>query len=93
MENIQLVGMTAKELQDAVGVYYNQEILNPDGTPAPVAPVTYLPANIINNTIRAFTTTGLTANGYNAGQAPTGSFIAPVGYGNCQQRSLGHAVS
>lgn len=88
MENIQLVGMTAKEFQDAVGVYYNQTITQPNGATS-VANVTYLPTDIINNTIRAFTTTGSTASGYAAGQAPTGRFIAPAGYGNCQQRTNG----
>jgi Carboxypeptidase regulatory-like domain len=89
LENVQLVGMSAKDLQKSIGVYYNQTILNPNGTVASVAPVTYLPADIINNTIRAFTTTGLTTNGYNAGSAPSGSFIAPAGYNNCQQRAPG----
>ncbi|HJT28145.1 MAG TPA: carboxypeptidase-like regulatory domain-containing protein [Pyrinomonadaceae bacterium] len=92
MENIQLVGMTAKELQDAVGVYFNQTI---NGT---VVPVSYLPADIIENTIRANTfeaprppTATLPANstGYPLGQAPTGRYIAPAGFGNCQQRTLG----
>ena len=88
MENIQLVGMTAKELQDKIGVYYNTTITQPNGATS-IANVTYLPADIIANTIRAFTTTGNTATGYATGQAPTGQFIAPVGYGNCQQRTLG----
>ncbi len=88
MENIQLVGMTAKQLQKAVGVYYNQTITQPNGSTT-VANVTYLPADIISNTIRAFTTTGTTTTGYAAGQAPSGQFIAPAGYNNCQQRSLG----
>lgn len=88
MENIQLVGMTAKELQKSVGVYYNQTIVQPNGATS-IAPVTYLPAEIINNTIRAFTTTGGTTTGYLAGQAPSGQFIAPAGFANCQQRSLG----
>jgi hypothetical protein len=88
MENVQLVGMTAKELQKKIGVYYNTTVTQPNGTTS-VANVTYLPADIINNTIRAFTTTGATTSGYLAGQAPTGAFIAPVGYGNCQQRTLG----
>lgn len=88
MENVQLVGMTAKELQDAIGVYFNTTVTQPNGTPS-LANVTYLPADIINNTIRAFTTTGSTATGYNSGQAPTGRFIAPAGYGNCQQRTAG----
>lgn len=88
MENIQLVGMTVKELQDSIGVYYNQTVTQPTGATS-VANVTWLPTDIINNTIRAFTTTGLTTNGYNAGAAPTGRFIAPAGYNNCQQRSPG----
>lgn len=88
MENVQLVGMTVKDLQKAIGVYYNQTITQPTGATS-LANVSYLPSDIINNTIRAFTTTGLTTNGYNAGAAPTGRFIAPAGYGNCQQRSLG----
>ena len=87
MENIQLVGMTAKELQKAVGVYKNQSLNTAD--PTLLTPVTYLPPDIIINTIRAFTTTGLTTTGYNAGAAPTGRFIAPAGYGNCQQGSPG----
>jgi hypothetical protein len=95
MENIQLVGMTAKDLQDAIGVYYNQTITQPNGTSA-VANVTYLPTDIIENTIRAFTTTGVgitAANqtGYAAGQAPTGRFIAPAGYNNCQYRNNAEA--
>jgi hypothetical protein len=88
MENVQLVGMTAKELQDAVGVYFNQTITQPSGATS-IANVTYLPADIISNTIRAFTTTGSSVTGYGAGQAPTGKFIAPAGFGNCQQRSPG----
>ena len=87
MENVNFVGMTAKELQKAVGVYYNQQL--PNGT---VIPVSYLPTDIIVNTIRAFTPATPSATnttGYPLGQAPTGRFIAPAGFGNCQQRSLG----
>ena len=88
MENVQLVGMTAKELQDAIGVYFNTTVTQPNGATS-VANVTYLPSDIIDNTIRAFTTTGNTISGYNANQAPTGRFIAPAGYGNCQARTAG----
>ena len=88
MEGVQLVGMTAEELQDEIDVYFNTTITQPNGATS-VANVTYLPADIIANTIRAFTTTGNTASGYNAGQAPTGRFIAPAGFGNCQSRSAG----
>jgi hypothetical protein len=91
MENVQLVGMTAKELQDAIGVYFNTSVTQPTlpTESTSIANVTYLPSDIINNTIRAFTTTGSTANGYNAGRAPEGRFIAPAGYGNCQARTAG----
>ncbi|MCV4566986.1 hypothetical protein OFB72_30985, partial [Escherichia coli] len=45
--NVQLVGMTKKELQKAVGVYKNTVING-------VQVVTYLPADIIVSTQRAF---------------------------------------
>lgn len=89
MENIQLVGMTAKDLQKMVGVYYNQTV---NGS---VVNVTYLPPAVIENTIRAFTfatptTTNPGGYGTAAGQGPpSGQFIAPAGYGNCQQRTAG----
>jgi hypothetical protein len=86
MENINLVGMTRDELQDAVGVYFNQTITQPNGSTR-VDNVSFLPADIIENTMRAFTTSA-TASGYTFG-APTGRFIAPAGFGNCQQRSPG----
>jgi hypothetical protein len=86
MENINLVGMTAEELQDAVGTYYNQNITQPDGS-IRRDNVSFLPQDIIENTIRAFTTSG-TATGYTFG-APTGRFIAPAGYGNCYNRTPG----
>ena len=90
LENVQLVGMTRKELQKAVNVYYNTAYNQPSGAAAPIANVTYLPADIITNTIRAFTTTATTASGYAATNiAPTGQFIAPAGFGNCQQRAPG----
>jgi len=97
LEGVNLVGMTAKDLQKKIGVYYNQTIVQPSGATS-VANVTYLPADIINNTIRAFTTAGTapiatsgftSTTGYGVGQAPTGAFIAPAGFNNCQQRAPG----
>jgi len=88
MENVQLVGMTVDELQNAIKPYFNTTVTQPNGATS-VANVTYLPSDIIDNTIRAFTTTGNTASGYAAGQAPTGRFIAPAGFGNCQARTTG----
>lgn len=85
--NVQLVGMTKKELQKAVGVYKNTVING-------VQVVTYLPADIIVNTQRAFDiNVSNTANGgygttYGTG-GPQGRFIAPAGYGNCVSRYVG----
>ncbi|MGD9590361.1 MAG: TonB-dependent receptor [Pyrinomonadaceae bacterium] len=86
--NVQLVGMTKKDLQKAVGVYKNTII---DG----VQVVTYLPADIIENTRRAFNISVPNTNSnngygttYGAG-GPQGRFIAPAGYGNCISRFVG----
>ncbi|HET6976813.1 MAG TPA: carboxypeptidase-like regulatory domain-containing protein [Pyrinomonadaceae bacterium] len=91
MEGVQLVGMSAKELQDAIGVYFNQTIIQPTVPieTSSIANVTFLPSDIINNTIRAFTNQGTTVSGYATDRVPTGRFIAPAGYGNCQQRTSG----
>jgi hypothetical protein len=76
--------MTKNELQKAIGVYKNSQVMIPGQASNPQVP-TYLPEDIIVNTIRAF---NVTATGYNATLgAPTGRFIAPAGYGNCQFRS------
>jgi hypothetical protein len=75
---VQLVGMTAKELQKAVGVYRD-----PDGF------VYILPKDIRDNTFKAFNTQ-ITAAGASYTQGtPTGRFIAPQGFGNCAQSYVG----
>lgn len=90
--NVQLVGMTRKELQKAVGVYKNTLIEVPNQPT--VQAVTYLPYDIILNTQRAFNiSVGDTSNGgygrtFGAG-GPQGRFIAPAGFGNCISRSVG----
>ncbi|HEX8636995.1 MAG TPA: hypothetical protein VF692_02950, partial [Pyrinomonadaceae bacterium] len=87
--NVQLVGMTVKELQKQVGVYKDTVITLANGSTQNV--VTYLPLDIITNTQRAFDINVNNPNGYGTtfGGAPTGKFIAPAGYGNCQQRYAG----
>ena len=77
--NAQLVGMTVKELQKEVKV-----------RKGPSA-VTWLPDDIILNSQRAFSTSILTPDGYSAtfGGPPTGRFIAPAGFNNCQSRYAG----
>jgi hypothetical protein len=78
--NVQVVGMTLKELQKEVKVRKGPNV------------VTYLPDDIIQNTQKAFDIDITTANGYGTTfgtGGPTGRFLAPAGFGNCQQRYTG----
>jgi hypothetical protein len=72
--NFQLVGMTLKDLQKAVGVYRD-----PDGF------IYVLPKDIRDNTIKAFNVSMTSAGPTYTQGAPTGRFIAPAGFGNCVQ--------
>ena len=76
--NFQLVGMTLKDLQNAVGVYRD-----PDGF------IYLLPKDIRDNTVKAFNVQ-VTAAGpsYTTG-TPTGRFLAPAGFNNCAQAFIG----
>ena len=75
--NVQLVGMTAKELQKAIKIRKEASL------------VFWLPDDIILNTQKAFNISvanTLTNSGYGTTfgtGGPTGRFIAPAGYGNC----------
>ena len=75
--NVQVVGMTVKELQDSIKV-----------RKGPTA-VYWLPDDIIQNSIRAFSIDPLSSTGYGTLGVPTGKFIAPAGYGDCQQYYTG----
>jgi hypothetical protein len=75
--NVQLVGMTAKELQDAIGVYRNEA--DADGVNR--GNIWSLPLDIRQNTFRAFNTAyaaGTNQPIYTQGD-PTGRYIAPAG--------------
>ncbi len=79
ISNLQLVGMTAKDLQKLVGNYRD-----PDGF------IYVFPKDVRDNTVRAFNV-GITAAGgaaYTTG-TPTGRFIAPAGFNNCAQAYIG----
>jgi hypothetical protein len=80
--NVQLVGMTKEELQKAIEIRKSVSPLT--GTDQ----VLFLPDDIIQNTFRAFNTSGTTASGFTQG-TPTGRFIAPPGFGNCVQAFTG----
>jgi|CXWL01.1.fsa_nt_gi hypothetical protein len=75
--NVQLVGMTVKELQKAIRVRKENNL------------VFFLPDDIILNSQKAFNISvanTTTNNGYGTTYGtggPTGRFIAPAGYGNC----------
>ena len=71
--NVQLVGMDAKELQQAV-----------DARKLPNRTVTFLPEDIILNTRRAFSV-GTSGAGFGALGAPTGRYIAPANSNGCVQ--------
>jgi len=76
--NVQLVGMTAKDLENTISSYRD-----PDGF------IYVFPKDIRDNTVKAnsfsMTTAGPT---YTLG-APTGRYIAPLGTGNCIQSYIG----
>jgi hypothetical protein len=85
--NVQLVGMTRKELQDAVGVYRD---VDADGVYR--GNVYLLPLDIRQNTWRAnniaINTTGAIGPVFTQGN-PSGRFIAPAGFSNCKQAFSG----
>lgn len=71
--NVTLVNMNRGELQKMVEIHKNPTT------------VTWLPDEVITNTIRAFSISPTSATGY-SGTPPdlTKPFIAPAGFGNCQ---------
>ena len=71
--NVQLVGMTADELQQSI-----------DARRQPNRTVTFLPDDIILNTRRAFNVSA-TGAGFGALGAPTGRYIAPANSNGCLQ--------
>jgi hypothetical protein len=73
--NVQLVGMTPKELQEAIEI-----------RKLPNRQVFWLPDDIALNTRRAF---NVTATGFSSLGAPTGRYIAPASSGSCVQAYLG----
>ena len=84
--NVQVVGMTTRDLQNMVGIYRNER--NSDGTPN-TREVYLLPADVRINTFRANNTTFTAAGAVYTQGAPSGRFIAPAGFGNCQQGYVG----
>jgi hypothetical protein len=78
ISNLQLVGMTAKDLQKLVGNYRD-----PDGF------IYVFPKDVRDNTVKAFNISLTTAGAAYTQGAPTGRYIAPAGFGNCAQAYIG----
>ena len=77
--NVRLVGMTDDDLQSAFSV-------RKDDT----GHVVYLlPQDVIDNTIKAFSTSATSATGYGALGAPTGRYMAPANGPGCLQIVIG----
>jgi hypothetical protein len=84
--NVRLVGMTQKELQKEIKVQGGAN-----------GQIFILPADILDNTVKAFNVSATSATGY-SGAAPTGRYFAPAngpdcietapGYGDCGERSI-----
>jgi len=84
--NVRLVGMTKSDLQKEIKVQSGSG-----------GQIFILPADILENTVRAFSVSATTASGY-SGAAPTGRYFAPAngpdcietapGYGDCGERSI-----
>ena len=85
--NVRLVGMSEKNLQQLIKVQQG-----------PSGQMFILPDDILQNTVKAFSVSATTANGYGALGAPTGRYFAPAngpdcieiapGYGDCGLRSI-----
>jgi Carboxypeptidase regulatory-like domain len=85
--NVQLVGMTRNQLQDALKIRQGVVV---DANGAPVltngrqtGATYYLPQDIVENTIRAANVSATSATGYSSRGVPTGRYIAPANSGGC----------
>lgn len=85
--NVRLVGMSKSDLQKEIKVQQG-----------PGGQIFILPADILDNTVKAFSVSATTASGYGALGAPSGRYFAPAngpdcietapGYGDCGARSI-----
>jgi hypothetical protein len=73
--NVNLVGMTTKDLQKALKPRFDDT----------AGFAYFLPQDIIDNTIRAFNVSATSATGYSTRGAPSGRYIAPANSSSCIQ--------
>jgi hypothetical protein len=77
--NVRLIGMDDKELQK---VYKIEERIDPISGKQLLF---ILPQDIVDNTIKAFSTSATSATGYGSGGPPTGRYFAPANGPDCLQ--------
>ena len=81
--NVRVIGMSIRDFQKAYGLYeYAATGLNAS---APVN-IYNLPQDILENTVRAFSTSATSATGYGALGAPSGRYLAPANGPDCIER-------
>jgi hypothetical protein len=73
--NVNLVGMTRQDLQDAYGLYFDDANKH----------LYAFPQDIRDNTYRANNTSATSSNGYSSSGAPSGRYIAPANSFGCIQ--------
>src|SRR5262249_27295859 len=79
LTGLRLVGMTAKDLQKSIKMRFDD-----------AAGIAYfLPQDIVDNTIRAFSVSATSATGYGSLGAPTGRYIAPANRADCIETFAG----
>src|SRR5215813_5886766 len=79
LTGLRLVGMTAKDLQKSVKMRFDD-----------AGRIAYfLPQDIIDNTIKAFSVSATSPNGYGSLVAPTGRYIAPANSADCVESYAG----
>lgn len=85
--NVRVVGMTVDELRKAYGIR-----IAPDPVTG-VKTVYTLPQDIIDNTIKAFSTSATSATGYGSLGAPQGRYLAPANGPDCIQTKAGDCAA
>ena len=90
--NVRLVGMTKEEFQKAIDLRFVAGAggAGPNGQGAGQAYL--LPADIVDNTIKAFNTSATDPTGYASGAIPTGRYLAPQNGPDCIETANGTAA-
>ena len=81
--NVNLVGMTRKDLQDAYGLYFDDANRK----------IYAFPQDIRDNTYKAFNVSATSSTGYSASGAPSGRYIMPANSNGCIQVVTGDCAS